>query len=38
LLRVPWADANCIRLPGQPELYRQFDKRENGVIKAVLHP
>ncbi len=106
LLRVPWADANCIRLPGEPgdsyeddfvlladafvtgwhattladvhagdtvavfgagtiglrdlitsgrarpgtivthhgtlddapELNQQFDKRENGVIKAVLHP
>lgn len=21
-----------------PDLYRQFDRRENGVIKAVLHP
>jgi glutathione-independent formaldehyde dehydrogenase len=25
-------------LDDAPELYRQFDKRENGVIKAVLHP
>jgi glutathione-independent formaldehyde dehydrogenase len=25
-------------LDDAPELYRQFDKRESGVIKAVLHP
>jgi glutathione-independent formaldehyde dehydrogenase len=25
-------------LDDAPELYRQFDNRENGVIKAVLHP
>jgi glutathione-independent formaldehyde dehydrogenase len=25
-------------LDDAPELYRQFDKREHGVIKAVLHP
>jgi glutathione-independent formaldehyde dehydrogenase len=25
-------------LADAPELYRQFDRRENGVIKAVLHP
>jgi glutathione-independent formaldehyde dehydrogenase len=25
-------------LDDAPELYRQFDRRDNGVIKAVLHP
>jgi glutathione-independent formaldehyde dehydrogenase len=25
-------------LDDAPELYRQFDKRENGIIKAILHP
>ncbi len=25
-------------LSDAPDLYRQFDRRENGVIKAVLHP
>ena len=25
-------------LADAPELYRRFDRRENGVIKAVLHP
>jgi glutathione-independent formaldehyde dehydrogenase len=25
-------------LDDAPELYRQFDRRDNGVVKAVVHP
>ena len=42
----PIADANCVRVPGEPgddledapALHQAFDRRADGVIKAVLHP